>query len=141
MTDEVWTWTHETEIASEHAAGSRVVEAVLEQLQIYQWCEQDCFAIQLCLEEALVNAIRHGNGLDTSKCVRVTCKLSSRRFYIKITDEGEGFNPEAVPDPTEDEYLDRDCGRGVHLMRNFMTEVRYNAAGNSVVMEKIRKLA
>lgn len=141
MTDEAWTWTLETEFASENAAGTRVVEAVLEQLQIHRWCEQDCFAIQLCLEEALVNAIRHGNGLDASKRVRVTCKLSRQRFYIKITDEGEGFNPEAVPDPTEDKHLARDCGRGVHLMRNFMTQVRYNTAGNSVVMEKIRKLS
>ena len=138
MTKECWLWTRKVEIPSEKGAGEQVVQEVLAQLQQYKWDERDIFAVHLSLEEALVNAIKHGNGFNVAKAVRVVCNVSQDRIRIVITDEGEGFDPEAVPDPTEEENLERPCGRGVHLMRNFMSEVQFNAAGNSVVMEKER---
>lgn len=139
MNNDGWTWTREVEIASEKAAGEQMVQEVLDKLERNEWCERDIFAVHLSFEEALVNAIKHGNGFDASKMVRIICKISEDRIRIEVTDEGKGFRPDAVPDPTADENLDRTCGRGVHLMRNFMSAVHYNDTGNSVVMEKIRE--
>ena len=59
------------------------------------------------------------------------------RFEVRITDEGPGFDPSDVPDPTDVENLERPCGRGLMLMRHYMTDVHYNARGNSVSMRKV----
>ena len=140
MTENDWTWKHDIEIPSEKVAGERLVQEVIEQLQLHQWDDRAVFAVHLALEEAIVNAIKHGNGYDVSKSVHVFCQLSANRFQIQITDEGDGFDSEAVPDPTNDERLDLPSGRGVHLIRSFMSEVRYNDAGNSVFMQKQREI-
>ncbi|HID75882.1 MAG TPA: ATP-binding protein, partial [Planctomycetaceae bacterium] len=66
------------------------------------------------------------------------CRISDDKVRVEIADEGEGFDPEAIPDPTDDEYLDMPSGRGVMLMRNFMTRVEYLEGGTRVVMEKER---
>jgi serine/threonine-protein kinase RsbW len=138
MSDAHWTWKTDQTFPSETGAGKRVLEEVLEQLERHSWFEQDIFGVRLAMEEAIVNAIKHGNRHDTDKNVRVECRLSPSRFWIQITDEGPGFNPEAVPDCTQEEYIERDCGRGIMLMRCFMTHVEYNQSGNTVVMEKHR---
>jgi serine/threonine-protein kinase RsbW len=101
--------------------------------------ERDVFAVKLALEEALVNAIRHGNNLDPTKRVHVRYTVAPDRIDIRITDEGPGFNPEAVPDPTAPENLERPCGRGLLLMRHYMTEVEYSDCGRAVQMCKICK--
>ena len=88
--------------------------------------------------QALVNAIKHGNQYDTNKRVHVVCKISRSRVRIEITDEGNGFNLQCIPDPTEDENLEKPSGRGIMLMRNYMSLVQYNDVGNCVVMEKLR---
>ena len=87
--------------------------------------ERDLFSVELALEEALVNAIKHGNQLQPEKKVRVAYSVSSERFDILIEDEGEGFCPDDVPDPTLPENLARPCGRGLLLIRSFMTSVDY----------------
>lgn len=138
MSDADWTWKSDQTIPSETGAGKRVLEEVLEQLERHSWVEQEIFGVRLAMEEAIVNAIKHGNRHDIDKNVRVVCKLSESRFWIQITDEGPGFNPDAVPDCTADEYIERDCGRGIMLMRCFMTHVAYSETGNTVVMEKHR---
>jgi serine/threonine-protein kinase RsbW len=98
----------------------------------------EIFGIKLALEEAVVNAIKHGNRFDTSKKVRIACSVSTERIDLLINDEGTGFDPGGLPDPTAPENLDRPCGRGVMLMRHYMTDVRFNERGNSVTMSKIR---
>jgi serine/threonine-protein kinase RsbW len=103
-----------------------------------QWSEHEIFGIHLAVEEALVNAIRHGNGLDPSKMVSARFRLSRDRLEVEITDEGNGFNPAKLPDPTDSENIEAPCGRGVLLMRNFMNRVEYNDRGNRVIMEKRR---
>jgi serine/threonine-protein kinase RsbW len=92
--------------------------------------------VRLALEEALVNAIKHGNGLDPNKQVHVVCQISAEKVRIVIEDEGIGFRPDDVPDPTEDENLEKPCGRGIMLMRAFLSTVEYNERGNRVVLEK-----
>src|SRR3954453_4487180 len=116
----------ELTIASDLAEARRVQEEIASALQASAYTEHDIFSIKLALEEALVNAIKHGNQMDPDKRVFVTYHVCRERFEIRITDEGEGFNPEDVPDPTAIENLERPCGRGLLLMRGFMTEVEYH---------------
>jgi serine/threonine-protein kinase RsbW len=131
----------ELTIASDLAEARRVQEEVEQALQASSYTEHEIFAIKLALEEALVNAIKHGNQMDPDKQVFVAYKVTSERFEIRITDQGTGFNPEDVPDPTAIENLERPCGRGLLLMRGFMTEVEYHGRGNSVSMAKVREAA
>ena len=138
MAEHNWTWSKERHIPSEIGEGQHILSEVLDQLQRHNWVEQDIFCVNLAMEEALVNAIKHGNQQDAEKKVRVVCNLSPDRVRIEISDEGEGFNPEDIPDPTDDEHLDMASGRGILLMRSFMSKVEYNDTGNAVVMEKLR---
>ena len=69
---------------------------------------------------------------------RAACRLGAELIWVEVIDEGSGFNPNDVPDPTCDENLEKPCGRGILLMRNYMTHVEYNAQGNRVTMEKHR---
>jgi serine/threonine-protein kinase RsbW len=111
---------------------------ILDQLVYHGWNGRDLFGIELALEESLTNAIRHGNRFDASKKVLVECKVSEERFWLRVRDEGPGFCPQDVPDCTADENLDCPGGRGVALMKAYMTRVEYNECGNCVTMEKIR---
>ena len=138
MSDDAWTWRTERFIPSETGAGQQVLEDVLGQLAAQHWSEHEVHGIHLALEEALVNAIRHGNGSDAKKQVHVACKLSANKLWVQIRDEGPGFNPEDVPDCTEPDRLEVPSGRGIMLMRAFMSRVEYNECGNCVVMEKER---
>lgn len=108
-------------------------------LKASQYGDHDIFAIKLAVEEALVNAIKHGNQLDQRKKVQIIYRILPERFEIHITDEGTGFDPRDVPDPTTPEYLERPCGRGLMLMRHYMSEVAYNERGNSVRMCRQRR--
>ncbi len=129
----------ELTIPSDLGEARRVQELIEEALQASAYTEHDIFAIKLALEEALINAIKHGNQMDPDKRVLVVFHVTSERFDIRITDEGVGFNPEDVPDPTAIENLERPCGRGLLLMRGFMTEVEYHGRGNVVTMAKVRE--
>lgn len=88
--------------------------------------------IALSLEEAVINAIRHGNESNPDKKVMIGLVLDMNRLYIRVTDEGPGFDLDSVPDPTIDKNLEADHGRGILLMRTYADEVVYSKAGNSV---------
>jgi len=128
----------ELSIPSDLAEARRIQTVIEEALQASSYSEHDIFSIKLALEEALVNAIKHGNQMDPDKRVVVSYQVTTERFDIRITDEGSGFNPEDVPDPTAPENLERPCGRGLLLIRGFMTEVIYHGRGNCVSMSKVR---
>jgi serine/threonine-protein kinase RsbW len=129
----------EVTIPSDHAEARRVQEEIEQQLHAQPVNEQEIFGIRLALEEALVNAIKHGNQMDRTKQVHIAFRLMSDRFEIRILDEGGGFDPSDVPDPTAIENLDRPCGRGLMLMRHYMTQVEYTERGNGVFMVKVFK--
>ena len=141
MSDQRWIWTSEQQIPSISGAHRPLVELVRRQLEAHAWGEHDVFAVQLALVEALVNAMKHGNRYDATKTVTVACILSDDCIHIEIADEGDGFDPEEVPDPTREENLDLPSGRGIMLIRSFMTGVTFNEVGNRVVMEKHREAA
>jgi len=128
----------EVAIPSETSQGQDVQDRILTLLEERDFSDKDLFGVKLALEEALVNAIKHGNGMDPEKVVRVRCTVNSTMVEIDIEDEGEGFDPGDVPDPTDDDNLDKPSGRGLMLMRAFMTRVDYNSRGNRVVMAKNR---
>ncbi|MEX0668983.1 MAG: ATP-binding protein [Pirellulales bacterium] len=134
-------WRLSIDLPSERGASRRVTDDLLEHLGIHGWSPSDIFAIHLAAEEAIVNAIVHGNRLDPAKKVHVECLVSPEVTRIAITDEGAGFDPASVPDCTSDERLEAPGGRGVMLMRSFMSRIEYNAKGNGVVLEKIRNPA
>jgi serine/threonine-protein kinase RsbW len=117
------------------------MEEILRQLEQLGWNGRDYFGVEMALEESLSNAIRHGNCCDANKLVLVECKASPERFWLRVTDEGNGFRPQAVPDCTADENLECPGGRGLALMKAYMTLVEYNQRGNCVTMEKTRTSA
>ena len=133
-------WRRTVKLPSERGSSRKVTDDLLEQLGQHGWPPDDIFAIHLAAEEALVNAVVHGNRLDPAKSVHVECHVSADLVRLEVTDEGEGFDPASVPDCTLAERLDCPSGRGVMLMRSFMTRIEYNAKGNSVLLEKRREL-
>jgi serine/threonine-protein kinase RsbW len=131
-------YSTQVEIPSDPGAARQLQEQIEQQLRSNSFSEREIFSIRLALEEALVNAIKHGNGFDRSKKVRVAYGVRPERFDITITDEGTGFDPTDIPDPTAFENIERPCGRGLMLMRHYMSEVSYSPSGNTVAMSKRR---
>jgi serine/threonine-protein kinase RsbW len=125
---------------SDLAEGRRLQDEIEEALQACGYGERDIFSIRLALEEAVVNAIKHGNQMDPSKSVSGHYSVGPERFEIRIADEGPGFNPADVPDPTDPENIERSCGRGVFLIRHYMNTVDYHDRGNVVVMSKLKRV-
>ena len=133
-----WIWRSDRTIPSKTGAGRRLLEEVLRQLERQHWIPHDIFSVHLAVEEALVNAVKHGNRLDTTKQIHVTCHMSPNLLRVEIADEGDGFDPSTIPDPTDPSRIESPPGRGIMLMRSFMSRVEYNDAGNRVVLEKER---
>src|SRR5262245_13363468 len=94
-------------IPSDPAEARRVQDEIEQLLRAHHAHEKDIFGIRLALEEALVNAIKHGNQMDRSKKVAIVSRVEGERFEIHITDEGTGFDPGDVPDPTAVENIER----------------------------------
>ncbi|MEX2583776.1 MAG: ATP-binding protein [Gemmatimonadota bacterium] len=88
--------------------------------------------------EAIANAVLYGNSSDPDKTVRVDVSLDDQRVVICVADEGEGFDPAGVPDPTAPGNLDSPGGRGLFLIRKLMDEIEYNDRGNAVRMVLVR---
>ncbi len=131
-------WSIRHRIPSDAAIGSELVNDLIEAMAQRDWPPTDLFRVQLAYEEAIVNAIRHGNGHSQEKTVDVEMTCDHERVMIRIEDQGEGFDPAEVPDPRQEELLDVPGGRGVLLIHEVMSEVRYNSVGNEVTMIKIK---
>jgi serine/threonine-protein kinase RsbW len=112
------------------AVEARIVEAI----EKMGYDGASAFAIRLALEEAMVNAFRHGNRGDPQKTVSVDCRIDPATVRIEVEDQGEGFDPTAVPDPTELDNIEIPSGRGLMLMRAYMSEVSFSPKGNRVRM-------
>ncbi|HLW79990.1 MAG TPA: ATP-binding protein [Terriglobia bacterium] len=102
--------------------------------------EEEQHKIEMAVHESVINAVAHGNKLDTRKKVYVRFELSSDRLEIRIRDEGAGFDLNRVPDPLAVENLLKVSGRGIFLIRTFMDELRVEHPGGSgteVIMVKL----
>jgi len=135
---EDWIWSAGRTIPSDTEAARKVLDEMLAKLAEHGWGEEDTFGVHLAVEEALMNAIKHGNQLDPSKSVVVDYRLSETDLEIEVEDEGAGFDPSEVPDPTLEENLELPSGRGLMLMRTFMGTVEHNDKGNRVAMAKVK---
>ncbi|HEY0429931.1 MAG TPA: ATP-binding protein [Pyrinomonadaceae bacterium] len=90
----------------------------------------------IALDEAFVNAVKHGNKFDAEKIVRVSAEVSPTEARFTVEDEGEGFDVHSIPDPRNPENLFKASGRGVLFIYNIMDEVKYNERGNRLTMIK-----
>lgn len=93
----------------------------------------------VALDEAFVNAVKHGNKFNAQKLVRITAELSDKEAAFTVEDEGEGFDVNSIPDPLDPENLFKTSGRGVLFIYNIMDEVKYNERGNRLTMVKKAK--
>src|SRR2546421_1153368 len=123
-------------IPSDFAAGREVQEQILADVEKKGFRGHSFFAIKLALEEALVNAIKHGNRLDPAKKVRVEARVTPGRAEFLIEDEGPGFDRTGVPDPTTIENLEKCSGRGILLIEAYMSRVEWDRGGRRLRMIK-----
>ncbi|MAT16301.1 MAG: anti-sigma regulatory factor [Planctomyces sp.] len=125
-------------IPSDIAEGQAIQERILRMLENRDYTTRDVFGVRLALEEAIVNAIKHGNKFASDKSVHIHWELDDAGIRILIEDEGTGFDPGDIPDPTLEENLERPSGRGIMLIRAYMNFCEYQNDGRRVVMEKQR---
>jgi serine/threonine-protein kinase RsbW len=111
---------------------------ILEKLRENEFSEDDIFGVHLAFEEGFINAVKHGNRMDDSKTVKVEYAITREKVEISITDQGEGFAPDSVPDPREGDNLYRPDGRGLLLIDAYMDTVEYRAPGNCLYMAKYK---
>jgi len=111
-------------------------EIILREVSRCGYSEDATFAIKLALEEAMTNAVKHGNGNDRTKRITVRYSISPEQAVILVRDQGEGFDPDGVPDPTEPSRLSLPSGRGIMLMRAYMTHIAFRAGGSEVCLIK-----
>ena len=131
--------TTELRFPSRIEAVDQAAAAVLEFLSRAGLSEEAVFGIDMAVREAVTNAVYHGNQLDETKFVEVGLKTFPDTFEITVHDQGPGFNPGDIPDPTKDENILKTSGRGIFFMRNFMDEVEWSSdqkGGTTVRMTK-----
>jgi len=115
-----------------------ILEEVVDRLNHAGYPCKDVFGVRLAVEEAIVNAIKHGHRGDYSKPVHVRFQVSTECVTVEVEDQGPGFCPDHVPDPLAAENLDKSSGRGLFLMRSYMSWVSYNDKGTCVTLCKNR---
>jgi serine/threonine-protein kinase RsbW len=131
---------HDAESVSLRLANSRpdidrAEEQLLALLVKHGYQEASQFALRLAVEEALTNAFNHGHkGLPPETPVRFDFSVGPAQVFLEIEDQGPGFKPDAVPDPTLEENIEIPSGRGLLLMRAYMTRVEFSERGNRVTM-------
>ena len=126
----------EFELPSDIALMNGVLHYIIERVAALGVIKPDTSNLLIALDEAFVNAVKHGNKHDHQKLVRITADLSSKEARFTIEDEGEGFDVTGIPDPRDPENLFKTSGRGVLLIYNIMDEVEYNDRGNRLTMVK-----
>ena len=121
-------------IPSDYDAGQEVQQRILGDAERCGFSANSLFALRLALDEAMVNAIKHGNRLDPKKKVRVEATVTPEAVRIQIEDEGPGFDRRRIPDPTADENLCRCSGRGILLIESYMNGARWDKGGRRLRM-------
>jgi serine/threonine-protein kinase RsbW len=126
-------------VESRLSVTDQICKQILSELEGNGFSQDDIFAVHLAVGEAFLNAVKHGNKMDLAKKVKIDYSVGSDRFEVSITDEGDGFAPESVPDPRVGENLYRPEGRGLLLMKSYMDVVKFNERGNSVYMARFKE--
>ncbi|HYE66617.1 MAG TPA: ATP-binding protein [Pyrinomonadaceae bacterium] len=126
----------EFELPSDVSLMNGVLQYLIERVAKLGVIKPERSNLFIALDEAFVNAVKHGNKNDPGKLVRITAELSANEARFTVEDEGEGFNVQEIPDPRDPENLFKTSGRGVLLIYNIMDEVQYNDRGNRLTMVK-----
>lgn len=132
-------WEGNFTISSTCDEVSRIIDIILDRLRYCGWHEDDRFSVHVALHESLSNAIKHGNRYDPMRRVFVSYRLTQEEIEISVRDEGSGFDPSKVPDPTLPENIDLPSGRGLKLISGFMDQVEFHDAGRQIVMRRLRR--
>lgn len=126
---------HVLTIVNDREQIERAENAILDALKRFGFPDASTFAVRLALEETIVNAFRHGHkNLPPTTPVQLTYDINAERIEIHVEDQGPGFDPGKVKDPTLEENLEIPTGRGLLLMRAYMASVDYLGKGNHVRM-------
>lgn len=126
----------EFELPSDLSLMNGVLHYLIERVAALGVIKPDTSNLFIALDEAFVNAVKHGNRGDHRKLVRITADLSAKEARFTVEDEGEGFSLQDIPDPCDPANLFKTSGRGVLLIYNIMDEVEYNERGNRLTMVK-----
>lgn len=118
-----------------------LAESMSQQMAAAGFTDKDIFCFRLAVEEAIVNGINHGNQADPAKTVHVRYSITRAEAVVEVEDEGPGFNPQEIPDPLAPENIERPSGRGIFLMRFYMSSVKYNGRGNCVTLSRTNSTA
>jgi serine/threonine-protein kinase RsbW len=121
-------------IPSDYACSREVQQKVMDEVEKHHYCDAASFAIRLALEEAIVNAIKHGNRLDPARKVIIEADVTDQRTVLSVEDEGPGFERGHVPDPRNPENLTKASGRGILLIEAYMHEVTWLNNGRRLTM-------
>jgi len=114
----------------------RVVENAVDEITNQLGIKQDNYGkILVATLEAVNNAITHGNKANPEKFVNIEISIKGNEMSVKVTDEGKGFDPTTIPDPTMPENIEELSGRGVFLMTKLADAISFNDKGNSVTMK------
>ncbi len=127
----------DVEIPSRSELLGGVIFYIIEQLKLMDFSERIIATeILMTLDEAITNAHKHGNKADQRKKIFVRAKINREKMEMSIRDEGEGFDPEKLINPLSAEGIERNCGRGVFLIKSYMDQVLYNDKGNELTIIK-----
>ncbi|HYY58381.1 MAG TPA: ATP-binding protein, partial [Pyrinomonadaceae bacterium] len=126
----------EFELPSDLSLMNGVLQYLIERVAKLGVIKAERSNLFIALDEAFVNAVKHGNKNDPTKMVRITAELSPKEALFTVEDEGEGFDVQQIPDPRDPSNLFKSSGRGVLLIYNIMDQVEYNERGNRLTMVK-----
>ena len=88
--------------------------------------------VYLCISEAVINSIKHGNKFDINKVVSIVARYGNKKLNVEVSDEGEGFIPQEVENPTQKKNLKKESGRGLFIIKSLSKQIEFNEKGNSV---------
>lgn len=114
----------------------KATSIILSSMDSLGYADESIRKMKIILTELFANAIYHGNQADHSKRVIIGHVIDRKKVTISILDEGEGFDPASVPDPTLPENLVKDCGRGLYIVKNYADSMEFNEKGNRVTITK-----
>jgi len=130
VTTNVTLETTDLKFPSRIEAVAEAAAAVSDFMKSLGLSEDVAFGVDMAVREAITNAVVHGNKLDAAKVVELRLRNTPEAFEITVHDQGTGFNPNDVPDPTKEENILKTSGRGIFFMRNFMDEVDWSVDAN-----------
>ena len=124
-------------ITGERDSFDFVEDAIVSAMKECNYPENAIFSVRVAIEEALANAVLHGHRGDRTKEIEVTWCVTDDSVEFTVADQGRGYNPNTIPDPTADENLTIPSGRGLAMISAFMDEVELNSCGNKVRMKHL----